>query len=268
MFRPVPIAVQPFCLALISLAGACGGSDLMLPGSTTPANIIIFRGNNQQGAPGTMLAESLVVRVTDSTGAPLAGQQVEFSPDASGAAVTSPAATTDADGLAGTRWVLGPSTGPQVVLARVMGDGAAGELQVAFTAQAQARLPATPGLSILTQPSSPVTAGSPFSQQPVIQLRAPGGDELHTSGVAVTAAIVSGSGTLAGTTTRLTDANGRAEFSDLRIDGATGAHVLIFAASGYTSSISTPIDVQAGASHKAAATTPGTPHQPQPPPTR
>src|SRR3954463_15010868 len=148
MVRPVPIAVQRLGIALLSLAAACGGSDLTLPAGTAPANILIFRGNNQEGAPGTMLADSIVVRVTDSAGTPLPGQQVEFSPDAAGSAVTSPAATTDANGLAGTRWVLGPSTGPQVVLARVVASQNSG-LQVAFTASAQAGLPATPGLSIL-----------------------------------------------------------------------------------------------------------------------
>jgi hypothetical protein len=49
---------------------------------------------------------------------------------------------------------------------------------------------------------------------------------------------------LGGTTTRLTDGKGRAEFTDLRIEGATGSHVLIFAANGYTSVASDPIDVQ------------------------
>src|SRR3954468_7689099 len=111
MFRPVPIAVQRFCIVLVSLAAACGGSDLTLPSGTTPANISIIRGNNQHGAPGTMLADSIVVQVTDSTGAPLAGQQVEFSPDAPGAAVTTQTAVTDEAGLAGTRWVLGPTAG-------------------------------------------------------------------------------------------------------------------------------------------------------------
>jgi hypothetical protein len=265
MARPAAIAVPRLLVCLCSLAPvACGGSDLTLPSGNTPANIVIFRGNNQRGAPGTMLSDSIVVRVTDSTGAPLAGQRVEFAPDASGAAVTSPARTTDADGLAGTRWVLGPSTGPQVVLARVIGDGVAGELQVAFTASAQAGLPATPGLSVLTQPSSNATAGQPFSQQPVIQLLDPAGSELHSSGVAVTAAIVSGSGTLAGTTTRLTDADGSAEFSDLRIDGATGPHLLIFAASGYSSTTSNPITVLPATVQQAATTTRITAHDPKP----
>jgi hypothetical protein len=47
-----------------------------------------------------------------------------------------------------------------------------------------------------------------------------------------------------------TDANGRAQFSDLRITGATGSHQLIFAAESYRSATSNKFDVE-----KASTTT-------------
>jgi hypothetical protein len=58
-------------------------------------------------------------------------------------------------------------------------------------------------------------------------------------------AIASGGGTLAGATTRLTDGQGRAVFSDLAITGDPGPRTLAFTASGYTRATSATIDVQA-----------------------
>ncbi len=123
--------------AILPLVGfACGGSDLVLPnGHTPPARITIVKGDAQAGPPGTMLHDSIVVRVTDSTGSPLAGQRVEFDPDAPGAAVTPQASTTGANGLAGARWVLGPTVGPQEVVARIVAGS--DQLRVSFTATAK-----------------------------------------------------------------------------------------------------------------------------------
>jgi hypothetical protein len=263
MVRPATIAVQRLLLLLVSLAAACGGSDLTLPSGVTPAAISIVRGNNQAGAPGTMLPDSIIVRVVDSTGAPVPGQHVEFAPQSPDAAVAPTTAITDANGRAGARWVLGANAGSQEVVARVSGS-TSGELQVSFTATAEGGLPSAPGVSIRTQPSGSVTSGQPFDRQPVVQITDAAGNDLATTGVAVTAAIVSGGGTLGGATTRLTNANGRAEFTDLRIEDGSGPHVLIFAASGYTSAISDPINVEPSTVQKAATTTRITGQDPNP----
>ncbi|HUR96310.1 MAG TPA: hypothetical protein VMY76_17155, partial [Gemmatimonadales bacterium] len=69
--------------------------------------------------------------------------------------------------------------------------------------------------------------------------------DLGTAGVAVSVAIATGGGTLTGTTTRTTDASGRAEFTDLAINGDPGARTLVFSASGYGTVTSSSIDVQA-----------------------
>jgi Big-like domain-containing protein len=236
----------PRSLAWTFLVGyGCGGSDLVLPGpgsTAAPAGIAIFKGNAQTGAPGAMLRDSIVVKVTDSTGSPLAGQPVEFAPVTSGAAVTPQTSTTDADGLAGARWVLGPATGPQEVVAHVVGGS--DQLKVRFIASAESGSSSVLALAIGTQPSGSAIIGLPFGRQPVVQLRDQGGKEVKRAGVAVTAAVASGGGSLVGTTTRLTDNQGQADFIDLRIEGATGPHVLIFAAAGYTSVAANPVDVQ------------------------
>ena len=137
MTRPAGIAVQRLFVCLSSLAAlACGGSDLTLPSSSAPASITIVGGNRQSGAPGTMLPDSIIVKVVDSTGNPLAGQKVEFAPQAPGSAVTPTNAVTDSEGRAGARWVLGGGTGAQEVVARV--PEASSGLQVRFTATAEA----------------------------------------------------------------------------------------------------------------------------------
>ena len=101
------------------------------------------------------------------------------------------------------------------------------------TAGHQVDPPAQPRLSLRTQPSASTTAGQPFDRQPVVQLRDAGGAELRTPGVVVTAAIGSGGGTLGGATTRATDADGRAVFTDLSITGAAGSYTLAFHADGF-----------------------------------
>ncbi len=256
--------VQPVLVVLLSLAGvSCSGSDLTLPLSAVPAVLTIVKGDGQAGAPGTMLQDSIVVEVVDSSGSPLAGLRVEFQPQSSGSAVLPATSITDVNGIAGARWVLGMAPGSQQVIARVVGAESV-ELEARFTAIAEARLPSTPGLVIVTQPSSSAQAGEAFASQPVVQTRDPSGGDLAASGVAVTAAVLSGSGTLVGTTVRFTDGNGRAEFSDLRVEGAAGPHLLIFAAPGYTTAVSEPVNVSPVTAEKAATTTQITSHDPNP----
>jgi Big-like domain-containing protein len=229
----------------IVLLTHCGGGDLTFPGpppGPSPNEITIFKGNGQAGPPGAMLRDSIVVKVVDSSGAPLSQQRVDFTTESPGGAVTPQTSTTGPEGLAGARWVLGETAGSQEAVARVVGDGVSDELQVRFTASAEAEVPRA--LLIRTQPSGSATVGVSFSRQPEIQIRDEKGKDLKSSGIAVTAAVASGDGSLAGTTTRLTDKKGRAEFTDLRVDGATGSYVLIFAANGFTSVTSDAIEVE------------------------
>jgi FlaG/FlaF family flagellin (archaellin) len=104
--------------------------------------------------------------------------------------------------------------------------------------------PGSAALVVRTQPSSSARTGVSFDRQPVVQLRDLAGNDLTVSGVPVTAAIAANRGSLSGATTSLTDASGRAEFTDLRIDGPSGAYTLIFAAEGYTSVTADPIEIR------------------------
>lgn len=179
------------------------------------------------------------------------GAAITWTVTAGGGSVSPPSGTTDATGRAAARLTLGAVPGTNTVAA------ASGAASVTFTATATAG--AAAALAMQTQPSATATIGVPFGQQPVIQLKNASGNDVAQSGVAIIAAIASGNGQLAGTTTRNTDANGRAAFTDLAITGAVGTHTLIFAAPGFTSVSSSAIAVG-----KAATTTTITSDAPDP----
>jgi hypothetical protein len=122
--------------------------------------------------------------------------------------------------------------------------------------------PAPSVLAFRTAPPATAVAGVALAPAPVIQLVTATGGEVHTSGVAVTVSLLSGTGQLGGTLIRQTDGDGRAGFTDLVITGATGPHTLQFAAPGFTSVASDPIVVSPPA--PAATTTTITSDTPDP----
>ena len=108
-------------LALVTAAFAAAAcSDATGPGGL---DIEIVSGSQQRGLGGWQLEETLVVRVTDQSGAPSAGVSVRFAVTAGGGTTSPTTVTTDALGGARTRWTLGAeSNGTQIVTASV-GDG-------------------------------------------------------------------------------------------------------------------------------------------------
>jgi len=110
-------------------------------------------------------------------------------------------------------------------------------------------------LSITVQPSATVQSGIPFPVQPVIQLRDGSNNPVAQAGVVVSVAILTGGGTLGGTTTATTDPSGVATFSGLSISGTVGTRTLLFGASGYTTVASNAINVTPGAATALAVVT-------------
>ncbi|MEO8201404.1 MAG: SBBP repeat-containing protein [Gemmatimonadota bacterium] len=107
-----------------------------------------------------------------------------------------------------------------------------------------------PGLAtrlILTSPPSITTvSGAALAMQPVISLTDASGNSVSQAGVAIAAAITSGGGSLVGSSSVLTNAQGDAAFTNLGIAGPSGPHTLAFTSSGVTAAISPIIQVGAG----------------------
>src|SRR6476469_782921 len=100
------------------------------------------------------------------------------------------------------------AAGPITITATYAGDGT-------FTgSSAQAShivaVPAPPVLAMRSQPSSTALPDRPFDHQPEVQLRDAGGRDLKQAGVTVLVGLASGTGTLSGTTSVVTNADGQA----------------------------------------------------------
>lgn len=101
-------------LAGLLAIGCGGGGDGTGP---TPGSISVSAGNNQVGAAGAALAESLAVIVRDQGGVAMAGVNVTFAVTAGGGSVSPASRQTDASGIAKTRRTLGPNAGTQTTSA-------------------------------------------------------------------------------------------------------------------------------------------------------
>jgi hypothetical protein len=102
--------------------GAFGCGDLLQEPDTgfakLPVRLEAVSGNAQSGAPGAALGEPLRVRaLTD--GEPAPRLWIEWSVLAGSGTVEPRNSFSDANGIAETRWILGPAGGPQQVRAIV-----------------------------------------------------------------------------------------------------------------------------------------------------
>jgi invasin-like protein/filamin/ABP280 repeat protein/Big-like domain-containing protein len=226
--------------AALVLAGvcSCGGDNLVLPNEGEPAEVVVVRGDRQNGTVGQRLPDSLVVRVTDRFGNAVPGVEVIWVPD-NGGSVSPDTSATDAAGRAATSRILGGQPGTYTT--RVTVAGFAGEPVIFVTTGLAAKI------SFVTQPGAIATSGTPLDPQPLLQLTDPDGNPIAQAGVSVSVQIASGGGSLEGGTTSGSDASGRVAFTDLAIQGSPGVRTLIFAADAFASAISTPIALGVGA---------------------
>jgi hypothetical protein len=130
----------PLILLALAVAG-CGDAAPTGPGAgPAPAlSVAVVRGDRQLGLPDRLLAEFLVLRVTDRDGRPVAGLPVAWGVVSGGGKVSGKRHDTDVDGLAAGNFTLGPEPGEHVARARV-----ADSLTVEFTAFAVAAGPDEP----------------------------------------------------------------------------------------------------------------------------
>jgi hypothetical protein len=231
-------------IAILGAAGlaACGGNDVVLPRDRVAAKILAARGDAQNGTVGAPLADSAVVRVTDVGNQPVSGQTVTFSVVSGGGSVSPATATTDANGLAGTRWTLGSVAGAQQIKAQATGNGAPGNLSVVLTATAGAS--AATAIALVSGDNQTGTAGSPLTDSLVVKATDVDGNPV--AGVAVGWAVTGGGSVSAATTA--TGADGRAGVTRT-LGPSAGAQTTVATAAGLSGS---PVTFHATAAVGAA----------------
>lgn len=107
---------------------------------------------------------------------------------------------------------------------------------------------------IAVDPPATATVRQALSRAPVVRLVNATGNDVANAGVTISVQLAGGSGALAGTTTRVTDATGAATFDDLSFTGrAVGTRTLVFTSPGLTGAASADIQVSAGAPASATA---------------
>lgn len=156
--------VRSGAAAALSLALGCGGSDLLLPGASQPAAIAVVKGDGQSGVAGGILAESLVVKITDATSRPVAQVRVAFVPDAGGGRTQPDTAVTDNSGNAAALWILGTQSGSHKVQANVVGSS---QIVTSFTANISAGTPAN--FQLVSGNAQTAPAGATLSSALVVK---------------------------------------------------------------------------------------------------
>jgi hypothetical protein len=213
----------------------CSGSGVE---PTNATDIAPISGDGQSGITGAALASPLVVVVTDASGNAVPGVTVSWEAQGGGS-VSSGTVKTGSDGHASVTRILGSTPGQQTTVASVSGLQGS---PVTFQATAVQGNP-NGGIVIITNPPVSALSSEVFDPvvQPAVTLTDAGGAPV--SGTQVTASIASGTGTLEGTTTATTDANGVARFTDLGING-TGDNSIEFTA-GTATVTSSPVTISA-----------------------
>jgi hypothetical protein len=191
-------------LALGPILG-CGGDDLLLPGDGAATRIAIASGDGQEGAVGSILAESIAVLVSDATGRPVMGQPVVFaSVTGEGAQLTPDTALTGADGRARAEWVLGQDPGTQTATAALALGTDDAAPSVLFSASASAGGAAA--LALVSGDNQTAPAGSTLPESLIVRVSDRFGNPV--SGTSVTWTAFGGGSVSAAQVT--TGANGRA----------------------------------------------------------
>ncbi|MCB1665795.1 MAG: hypothetical protein KDI28_08420, partial [Pseudomonadales bacterium] len=230
----------------LSISGANGAHTLLFTApswnsvvsatiNVTSPTLSITQQPSSTATQGALFAQQPIVRALDGGGNPISGVDVTAA-IASGAGSISGTVTrtTDASGYATfTDLLIGGSTGAHTLNFSASNWNPVVSNTITVTAP-------TKFLTMSTQPSTTVALGEVFPQQPVILAT----DGSPVSGVTVTAALDSGSGTVGGTLTAVTNASGLATFSNLYITGVSGNHTLRFTSPTWTQAISNTIAVQ------------------------
>jgi hypothetical protein len=187
-------------------SGSLSGSPITFTATATsapgPASLVMVSGNAQTGLPGQPLTAPFAVKVTDASGAPVAGVSVTFAVVAGNGTLSAAQVATNSQGLALTTLTLGLLPGVNTVTAT---SGTLAGSPVTFNATAMAST--ATNLLLVSGNSQSAVPG----QQPTYPLAVKATDAAGNpvSGVAVTFAVTAGGGSV-NPTSIATDAQGMA----------------------------------------------------------
>jgi adhesin/invasin len=184
------------------------------------AAVTVQAGDNQSAAAGQVVATAPSIIVRDQFNNPVPGVAVLFTVTAGGGTVTTPGATTNAQGIAtATGWRLGSTAGVNRLTAFVVANGATGN-PVTFTATGTAG--AATSIAAGTPTTTTVNVGALVTPLPSVRLVDANGNPVQ--GAAVTFTGSAGSTVLGGSTT--TDANGVAAVTGFQVGTTAGTYTL------------------------------------------
>ena len=236
-----PVGIYSLVFTSPGLAQATSGTINL--GAGQAQTIAVLAGNGQSATVGTAVAIAPSVKVTDAAGNPVMGVTVTFQVASGSGSVTGTTPATDASGIATIgSWTLGTLAGANSLTATVAGLTGS---PVTFNATATAGQ--ATHLALVTPAPTTTMNGQPLASASVLQLLDAFDNPVGTANMQVTAAVQSGSGVLAGTTSVLTDGSGQATFTNLIINGLVGPYTLAFTSPGLTGVLTGQITLSAGA---------------------
>jgi uncharacterized protein (TIGR03437 family) len=198
-----------------------------------PGLIRVTQGNGQSAAPGQPLPSALQVEVDTASGAPVAGQQVNWTVTPAGAAgLSSSATSTDVNGQATVTASFSGTASGAVQITATCPACPAGARSVTFSATA-VPIVTLSGIQVVSGNNQSAVVNTVFGLPLVVQVNGSNGQGIASVGVQFS---VTGPASLS-SSTATTDSNGRAQVSVTA--GATAGTVTVTATvGGYTQSFS------------------------------
>lgn len=209
-----------------SVAGLTGSPVIFTATGTAgpPASLALNAGGAQTATVNTPVIVSPSVRVLDANSNPVPNVAVTFAVTSGGGTISATTATTSALGIAtlGT-WTMGPSAGPNTLMASVVGVAST----VTFTATATASL-APLAVAMNAGDKQATMVSNPVATPPSVLVTS---DGVPTPGVTVTFSVASGGGSVTGGIAT-TNANGIATVGSWTLGSGMGLNSLNAAVAG------------------------------------
>jgi len=212
----------------VSLSGGAGSTTFGATATAAAADSLgKVSGDGQTGTQNAALTDSIVTRVVDPFGNPVAGHPVRFSVLTGGGSVSPDSVNTRVDGTARTEWTLGAPLGPQTMQAE--GVGLTKGSPATFSATAIAQI--TTNLAKFDGDNQTGLVAKAVNVPPAAKVEDQFGNGVP--GITVTFTVTGGGGSVTGGTA-VSDANGIARVGSWTLGGTIGANALQAAASGVT----------------------------------